>query len=356
MWKIIFSLIIFVATASISLWFNTITLKEYQNYKKILEKYKINPSKAKKLENYLNKQKCYFFKINTDYYLTLKCFKENIQFMPFTKAVDKTLPFVKGFKEIYKINSKKFFYTTAQPEFFYTYDLDKFVGSSNTDNILLAALAIWNYYIKVPEIFLAFKQVKNYSFYVSVKNLSNRNKSRLNNFFVAIKQLDKYILKPNEVLNFNKLIANLPGYHKNKNEKKKYLFYWWVCWVSTMLFRNSLINPFIKVLERHSHAQRYAYFYDEYIWWDDASVYEYIKKLVIKNISNFPIYFRIKKIQNEIYLVSIVPTKTNKFTLIEKYQIWKLKAYLSSTTFDNLWSKLYQQTWISNYIRKNYER
>jgi hypothetical protein len=49
-------------------------------------------------------------------------------------------------------------------------------------------------------------------------------------------------------------------------------------------------------------------------------VYKRIKTLNIKNISSSPIYFRKKQIGNKIYLVSIVPSKIDKFTSIEKKQ------------------------------------
>jgi hypothetical protein len=75
------------------------------------------------------------------------------------------------------------------------------------DKLLLILLNSKRYYIKVPTYHLAIWQMKDYSFYVADKDLSKRNKSRLNNFNIAMNQLDKYYLLPSNTIFFNKLIA-----------------------------------------------------------------------------------------------------------------------------------------------------
>jgi len=170
-------------------------------------------------------------------------------------------------------------------------------------------------------------------------------------------KLDWYLLNPWKEIYFNKLIAYLPWYAKKSwDVKSNYAFYGWVCGVSTMLFRNSLINPYLFVKERHNHSQRYVNFYDKYIWWDDASVYEFIKKFIVKNIWKLPIYFKKKQIWEELYFVSIIPKKVEVFSIIKKWQIWKLSSKVSVDTFDKNGYLKYNQFWISNYSRKNYER
>jgi hypothetical protein len=74
--------------------------------------------------------------------------------------------------------------------------LNKIITDNIKDKILLALLYSKGYYIRIPKIFLAFQQIKNYSFYVSGKNLLLRNKSRLNNFNVAMNKIDGFVLYP----------------------------------------------------------------------------------------------------------------------------------------------------------------
>jgi len=123
-----------------------------------------------------------------------------------------------------------------------------------------------------------------------------------------------------------------------------------------MLFRNSLINPYLYVVKRYNHGQRYVNFYSNYIYWDDGAVYEFIKIFKVKNISNSPIYFRKKQIWKELYFVSIVPKKSKQFSIVEKRQTWKLSAYVKKTVYDENWFLKYYQDWVSNYARKNYEK
>jgi len=171
-------------------------------------------------------------------------------------------------------------------------------------------------------------------------------------------QLDGYLLSWWKSLILNRLIANKPWYDTSWYRKNwwKYLFYGWVCWVSTMLFRNALINPYLYVEKRYNHAQRYVNFYSKYIYGDDSSMYEYHKILKIKNISNLPIYFRKKQVWENLFFISIIPKKSNKLTYTTKQQTRKLTAKLTNKTMDINWNILYTQSWISNYARKNYER
>jgi vancomycin resistance protein YoaR len=66
-----------------------------------------------------------------------------------------------------------------------------------------------------------------------------------------------------------------------------------VCGAATQLFRLSLIMPDLSALDRQAHSQRYTRYYDEYIFGDDAAVYEMKKKLTVKNDSKGDIYLRV---------------------------------------------------------------
>ena len=336
-----------------SLWsclaFNQIDLNTYKNIKNIISK-KIN----KQIDIYYDDIACNYFAQWNNYYISPWCFLQSkLPKLWVKQTSDLVFPFIKSFDNIYNLNTEKFIYKPSKVEFFYNYNLDNFIDNDSSDKVLLYILSMKNYFIKVPKIFLAFDEFKNYSLYVSSKDLSKRNSWRLINFNIALNSIDNYILKPQKELNFNNLIAHKPWYFKKWN--KKYLFYAGVCWASTMLFRNVIINPYLYVLKRYNHSQRYVNYYSPYIYWDDASLYEYKKILKIKNISNLPILFKKKQVWNKIYLVSIVPKKNSNIAYVSKQQIWTLRAKVESIVFDKDGNILYEQTWVSNYKRKNYE-
>jgi len=340
-----------------TLWFNQINLKQYQTLTNILSWKHLNIQKTKKLLS-IPLPACNQWWNGNYYFISPSCFLSwnNLPKIDFKTTINDILPFISGFKNVYILNSTWFFYTTAKPEFYINYNIDNIIKQNQDNKIILHILWLLKYYIKIPKIYLEFKQIKNYSFYVSTKDLTLRNKWRLQNFDVAMKQLDGYFLPWWKSFILNKLIANKPWYDTKGIRKWKYLFYGGVCGVSTMLFRNALINPYLYVEKRYNHAQRYVNFYSKYIYGDDSSMYEYRKILKIKNISNLPIYFRKKQIWENLYFISIIPKKSQKITYINKQQIKKLSAKLVSKTLDRNWNILYTQSWISNYKNKNYEK
>jgi len=341
---------------------NYINISDYKSYLTWLN-YKVKSLDTKKINyidnkiNYLESKNCSYWQNKWFFYISPICFfKWEIPKLPFTQAVDISWPYIKGFDNIYDLKSINFYYTSAKPILAFTPEsISIFFNKSIENKILSFVLYHKKIYVKIPVEYIALYQLKNYSFYVSDKDLSKRNKSRLHNFNIAINTLDNYLLKAGDTIYFNKLLANAKGY-VGKTKDKKLLFYGGVCGASTLLFRNALINPYLYVTERYNHSQRYVNFYSTYIYWDDSSVYERDKRLKIKNISKYPIYFKNKLIDNKIYLVSIVPVKVNDFVYIEKKQIWKLKAYLLSNTYDQKWNLKYHQEWISKYNRRNYEK
>ncbi len=332
-------------------WFNSISLSDYKKIKSTVQE-KVKENKVKNSFNNVDIY-CDSFKNWQNYYISPWCFlKNSLPKLWLKKSSDIIFPFINGFDNIYKLNSKEFTYKPAKVSFLHNYSLDYFIDKTLYDKLLLYVLWLKNYYIKVPETFLALNEFENYSIYVSSKDLSKRNYWRLNNFNIAMNEIDDYLFQPQEEINFNKLIANKPWYSKGS---KQYLFYAWVCWVSTMFFRNAIINPYLYVTKRYNHAQRYVNFYSPYIYWDDASVYEYIKTLKIKNNSTYPIYLKKKNIWENIYFTSIVPKKSWKIAHIIKEQTKSLTAKLSSTVFDENANILYEQSWVSNYLKKNFE-
>jgi len=336
----------------ISFAFNQINLSDYKNVKNIIF-WKIKKNININI-NYTNIA-CNYFKNKEYFYISPWCFLQwKLPKLWVKKTSDLVFPFINQFDNIYNLQSTGFVYRPSNADFFYNYKLNNFIDNDFSDKVSLYILGLKNYFIKVPEIFIAFEEFKNYSLYVWSKDLSNRNKWRLINFHIALDAINDYILYPNQELNFNNLIANKHWYYKEWNEH--YLFYRGVCWVSTMLFRNALINNYLYITKRYNHAQWYVYFYSPYIYWDDASVYEYKKIFKLKNISNYPIYFKKKIIWKYVYLVSIVPEKSSMIAYVTKNQIWPLKAEVSTNVFDKNGDLVYKQSWLSNYLKKNYER
>jgi len=350
--KIIVIISFFLCWNSFS--FNQINLSNYNKLTNILSWKKLNKFKTKQILS-TPLSACKSRLNGNNYYVSPSCFLSwwTLPKVNFKETINDILPLISNFKKTYNLNSTWFFYNTATPTFYINYNIDKIIKQNQTNKLLLHILSLLNYYIKIPKVYFEMRQSKNYSFYVSKKNLKLRNKWRLQNLDIAINQLDWYLLKWWKTLNLNNIIANKPWYYKKWNSK--YLFYGWVCGASTMLFRNALINPYLYVVKRYNHSQWYVHFYSKYIYWDDAAMYQYIKIFKIKNISKYPIYIRKKQIWNELLLISIIPKRINEFTYISKKQVWKLKAKVSVETMDDLWNIIYKQSWISNYFRKNYE-
>jgi len=352
-----FAVVFFVLFGLLGVSFaGNINLSQYRQYVGLLNKYqnKINWNKAKKLEK-LN-YKCDFYSVGNDYYILPGCFLENnLPKLSLTQVANSIWPFIKDFSQVYDLNSTGFFYYPAKPRYFVKYDLSGVIWTGKVNKLFLKILALTDTWIKIPKIYLAFNQAKNRSFYVAGKDLSKRNWGRLQNFNVAVSALDNYVLGPSQELFVNKDFANLPWYYI-KPWEGKYLFYGWVCGVSTMIFRLALINPYLYVTKRYNHLHRYVNFYSPYLYGDDASLYEYYKILKIKNILDQPILFKTKKIGNEIYFINVVPEKVDKFVFVRKEKIWKLKALVEKIVFNQDGGIWYIQKWISKYIGYSYER
>jgi vancomycin resistance protein YoaR len=186
--------------------------------------------------------------------------------------------------------------------------------------------------------------------------LENRDDCRRQNFDVAMNVLNNKIINPWEIYNFNTDLVPLQNDYCKDNDSWKYLFYWWVCGASTQIFRNALMNPFIEVEERHPHSVRYVKWYNEYIFWDDAAIYERTKQFKIKNIWTKPIYFKVIQKNSKKYLISIYPSENKYFSHITKVQIDKTQAAVWKAIYE-LWTnkKWYDQYWKSAYNSRTWE-
>jgi len=61
--------------------------------------------------------------------------------------------------------------------------------------------------------------------------------------------------------------------------------------------------PDIEIVKRYPHSIRLVPYYSDYVFGDDAAIYEMSKQFEIKNNSNHTTYFKVLKQDNASYLV-----------------------------------------------------
>ena len=328
-----------------------INIKTLKNILPFHKKINWNLSKEK-----LSNAKCYYNEYKNNFYISPSCFVTNkLPNIWWKKAVNSALPNIKNFKNKYNTKKEKFSYSKGKPIF--ENDLISIKNLKKEKYYpLFLVLDNMDFLIKIPKYYFAKEKIKNMTFYVTNKNLDKRWDCSKENYLKAIDILDWKTLYPEEKFNYNTELDALNSYCKGKTSKE-YKFYSWVCGATTQLFRNSLINPYIKVTKRYSHNQRYVLYYDRYLYGDDASVYEYFKQFEIKNNWNKPIYFKTVTIKWQKYLVSIYPKKSPLVSYVTRKQIDNLKSYVWTKVFNtNSLLTEYKQYWTSSYQKKNWKR
>jgi hypothetical protein len=180
------------------------------------------------------------------------------------------------------------------------------------------------------------------------RTIDNYGNCAKQNYLTAAQHFGNVILQPGEEFEINQHIAHLDWYCKWTGEE--YMFYQWVCWLSTQLFRAWLINPDIEIVRRAPHSKRYTKYYGETVYGDDSAIYENLKKMVIKNRGNHPIQIRTLSWATEHYLVIMWP-KTDKQVLIQKSESDKLTWRLGRKIYDN-GELVEKQIWQSTYNSK----
>jgi len=186
--------------------------------------------------------------------------------------------------------------------------------------------------IRIDKSTVAYNSIKNANFYVVYRNISSLKRCTKQNYFVAANILNNTILEPGETLNLNKKIANAAWYCKWSGPQNL-MFYWWVCGLATQLFKAALLSPEIKITKRHPHSRRLVPYYSEYIYGDDAAIYEMNKEFEIQNIWEHPLYFKLLEKNNGVFLAIITPQKSNEWVLITKKQTKTLNANVEKTTY-----------------------
>ena len=216
---------------------------------------------------------------------------------------------------------------------------------------------------------------KYISWYVANRDIALYSQCQKQNFDVAMQKLQSIKLSSWQKLNINKELTNLSWYCMGgESSNGKYMFYQWVCGTSTLFFRNALINPYIYITKRQWHSNRFTKYYGNYIYGDDAAIYEMDKQFEIQNKSDYDIYIKfwtlgdIYKDSNK-HLVSIYPSLSNKIVNITKMEWPNLAGKFAASVTKNIYIKnsltwinisdhsisWLSQTRISNYYDKMYD-
>lgn len=351
--KKIFLILFFLSIINFTYWEN-ISLDEFLVIKNEFDTNYIDKLDYDKVEQKIDNKKCYYYEKWDDFIMSPLCFiDKDYPKIEFIDAIDYSLDYIKWFDGIFDIWSEYFSFYGSTPIFYPKINSLEYYIDEN-DLLLLKYLSLKEYQIIVPKMYIARTELNKYSLYVVDKDLVGRSDCRQHNYLMALQILDKLYLRPWEIFNINSKLVNLKWYCNFWSTK--YLFYGWVCWASTQLFRNSLINPFVKINKRYNHVQRYAHFYGDYIYGDDASIYEWDKQFEIENIWSDPIYYRIMERNWIRYLISAIPNKSQYITHVTRRQSRSLSADVWKEVVNKYtFIKRYDQTRISNYMSKNWE-
>jgi hypothetical protein len=205
--------------------------------------------------------------------------------------------------------------------------------------------------IAIPLETLAMQQVQGYGIIAADRDISDYGDCATQNFMVGLEATKHILIKPGQLRNANHTFTDLDGYCKGEGEE--YMFYQWICGVSSMAFRASILDPEITITKRSSHAKRYVQYYGEKVVGDDASMYEDIKEFEIQNNSSTPLLIKSKIIWDTPYLVYIHQTPLSSPVSVFKKETGPLSAVLERTIVKA--GEVVKTSWPSEYYEKTYE-
>lgn len=251
------------------------------------------------------------------------------------ESIDTIRNDIKWFQNMYKPEVASFIYSGTKPIFTSSYPViipstDKEIhdmrqAAQSRQKIMLTMKQLAHYY------------TSGYTFYVADKDISQLKPCTKTNYELALTSVDKLLLKPGQVFNYNNHLKNLRGYCDGISGDVR-LFYGGVCGVSSQLFRAALINPDIAILQRQPHNEWFTVYYGEKVQWDDAAVVEMRKQFEIKNAGTSDLYFRTKKQGTTTFLVIISPQTSREQVKISKTYISDLQVDVTRLIFQNVWT------------------
>jgi hypothetical protein len=246
-------------------------------------------------------------------------------------TLDNIRSHIQWFQDVYQTTLKKFDYKGSQAIF--DNKLENPIPQTNIEKAILIYLQKSWKTIRIPAKYLWKNTAEKFTFYVTTKDLTPLKKCTKQNYKVALNSFDNFTLNAWESINLNQHIAYREWYCKGR-WNQDLMFFGGVCWFITQLFRTSLIMPDIDIVKRYAHSIWLVPYYSDYIFWDDAAIYENSKQFEIKNIWTRPIIFKILDKWDSNYLVATIWEKNTKWVLIQKEETWKLRWQIKRKIYD----------------------
>lgn len=282
--------------------------------------------------------------------------KNQLPELTLVDIVNKIWKQIEWFSGYYEPFSTWFNYYWATPQFKAKWN--PYLQWDEKSEQLVSDAIKWRKKIKITYNELAQYYAEHLSYFVADKDLSGLWNCSTTNYKLAMWTLDNYVMNPWDIFNANQKLSAIKDYCKWETAEE-YLFYGWVCWMVSQLFRVSLLSPWITITKRFPHNEWFVQYYGEAVWWDDAAIYERAKQFEIQNSWDSDIIFKVHNEWNNSELIAI-SRPTNKWVNISKENInWRKLAihlekdvYKSGEHFDNL---LRNESFDSYYIEKSYE-
>lgn len=206
--------------------------------------------------------------------------------------------------------------------------------------------------IQIPLETIAMEQLRKYGIVAADRDISKYGNCATQNFMVGMKAMEHIVIEPGTTRNANQTFAYLPWYC-TWSTSEPYMFYQWICGVSSMAFRASMLDPDVTILKRSGHTKWFTKYYGDTIYGDDAAIYENIKQFEIRNDSDYPLYIRSKIIWDRPYLVFISPHPLSSKVQLKKEQTGPLSAHIERNFMRD--GKIITESWNSEYAVKTDE-
>lgn len=332
---------------------NIVNFSVYQKDVKTISTKNISKTKALQEITQAQNTPCeYVIEKKDMYVMSPSCLLKNeLPVIEFKEAIDYLWPYIDSFNMVYNDASQTFSYQGTSPIFKKNYEI---LPKTLEEKLTLARLQNKWEKIRIHKSSLAYQTVKKANFFTVYKDTSILKRCTKQNYTIALNKINGTILWSGEILNLNQEIMKLKWYCKWAGAQDL-LFYGWVCGFATQLFRTSLLVPTIEITKRYAHNERLVPYYSDYIFWDDAALYQMNKQLEIKNIWPNDLYLKVLKKENANYFVIITPEKTNQWVTIKKIQRDWLTAEVKREIYQGETDMIIQKnSFASTYIKKTY--
>jgi len=292
---------------------------------------------------------------NDDHYLVepICLRKDELPKLEFAQAVDTIWPHIAHFSHAYDLSGMTGFryswtdITIDQQDILIYQDYYQTIHNK----AVATKYAHQNQKIHIPKSLIWYRQIQEYTLYVIYNDTSMRKWCTLHNYRVALESLNGLYLNPGDIFNYNDHISRL-DYCKG-TWPQDLLFYAGACWAASQLFRTALLTPNIWVLERYNHTDRRGMYYGKQILWDDATIYQKNKELIIQNNDTQPIYRKTQIFEEYDYLVSIKPIQNDTQTYITR-ELDNRKTNVMKNVYHTNTNERWETAQFPSTYRRNY--